>query len=424
MKYSDIDDYAFGDISVDEIISSSKDNVKIKSKSKILVVGVGGCGGNIVDAMYSGQAEQKKDDIGFLLCNTDEEALGTKSVPMKVILGARVTRGKGAGGNPEVGEQAASDSEMQIRSIFSEFKPDMIFITAGMGGGTGTGAAHVIAGIAADMGILTVGVFTMPFLHEGARKLEFAQRGLEKAKEFLDGRLIINNEELFHYGSINKQTAYAKANGVLIEAASGIADIILTQFSENIDFRDVENAIRGQGLINIGTAYVSKRTPDTPKNLINSILTSPLVADNDIYGSKNIIATVKYGKDGLLISEQQAIMNSIAEVTGGRYEMLKFADAYDPALEDNAIRLTLIATGYTGLERAVEANSEKKSDIDRAKVRIKKMFEMTSDNRRIGRHKTEVESSRENIPAYKRQKKNITCFVDEGQIEIIELHEE
>lgn len=424
MKYSDIDDYAFGDISVDEIINSSKDNVKIKSKSKILVVGVGGCGGNIVDAMYCGQAEQKKDDIGFLLCNTDEEALGTKSVPMKVILGARVTRGKGAGGNPEIGEQAASDSEMQIRSIFSEFKPDMIFITAGMGGGTGTGAAHVIAGIAADMGILTVGVFTMPFLHEGARKLEFAKNGLEKAKEYLDGRLIINNEELFHYGSINKQTAYAKANGVLIEAASGIADIILTQFSENIDFRDVENAIRGQGLINIGTAYVSKRTPDTPKNLINSILTSPLVADNDIYGSKNIIATVKYGKDGLLISEQQAIMNSISEVTGGRYEMLKFADAYDPALEDNAIRLTLIATGYTGLERAVEADSEKKSDIDKAKTRIKKMFEMTSDNRRIGRHRTDVNSTQENIPAYKRQKKNITCFVDEGQIEIIELHEE
>ncbi|MEG1794018.1 MAG: hypothetical protein RRZ64_00975 [Rikenellaceae bacterium] len=424
MKYSDIDDYAFGDISVDDIINSSKDNVKIKSKSKILVVGVGGCGGNIVDAMYNGQAEQKKEDIGFLLCNTDEEALGTKKVPMKVILGARVTRGKGAGGDPEIGEQAASDSEMQIRSIFSEFKPDMVFITAGMGGGTGTGAAHVIAGIAADMGILTVGVFTMPFQHEGARKLEFAKKGLEKAKEFLDGRLIINNEELFHCGSITKQKAYAKANAVLIEAASGIADIILTQFSENIDFRDVENAIRGQGLINIGTAFVSKRTPDTPKNLINSILTSPLVADNDIYGSKNIIATVKYGKDGLLISEQQAIMNSISEVTGGKYEMLKFADAYDPAMEDNAIRITLIATGYTGIERAVEEDIAKKGDTDRTKGRIKKIFELTHDTHRIGRHRTESDVDKEDIPAYKRQKKNITCFVDEGQIEIIELHEE
>ena len=417
--------FGFGEMSPMDILADSKDNNTVKSKSKILVIGVGGCGGNIADAMYAGTPDDKKEDIGFLLCNTDEDALNSKSVPMTLVLGPNITMGKGAGGDPKVGEEAANDSEARIRRTLEEIKPDMVFITAGMGGGTGTGAAHKIAGITKDLGILTVGVFTMPFANEGKRKIEYAANGLEKAIENLDGRLIINNEELFNCGTMTKQEAYNMANNVLIEAATGISDIILTQFRENIDFRDVNTCIRGQGLINIGTAYASVRTPDTPRKLINKILTSPLVADKDIYGSKNIIATVRYGKNGLMMNEMNAILRAISEASGGMHELMKFADAYDADMEDDAIRLTLIATGYLGSNRILEEQQKVlKEETHSGRSRTRGFFDTQDNKKMIGRHRKEYDNTQGNIPAYKRRKKNISCYVDDGKAKIIEFKDE
>ena len=310
-----------------------------KDKSSIIkVVGVGGGGSNAVNHMF----RQGIKGVDFIVCNTDAQALDMSPVPHKVQLGPSLTEGMGAGSIPEVGKNAAIENVDEIRKLFGA-NTRMIFITAGMGGGTGTGAAPIIAGIAREMGILTVGIVTVPFSFEGKKRKQQAEEGIEQLKKNVDTLLIICNEKLREmFGNLTLTDAFTHADNILTTAAKGIAEIITVTGNINVDFKDVKTVMTSSGVAIMGSA-----TAEGDNRAIRSVeqaLASPLLNDSNIKGARYILLNIASGNKEVTMDEIGEITDYIQESAGQSAEII-WGYNVDETL-DNRISVTIIATGF------------------------------------------------------------------------------
>jgi cell division protein FtsZ len=308
--------------------------------SIIKVVGVGGGGSNAVNYMFS----QDIDGVNFVICNTDAQAIATSKVPNKIQLGPHLTQGLGAGANPEIGRQATEESLEEIKRIL-EVNTKMVFITAGMGGGTGTGGAPIVAKICRDLGILTVGIVTTPFSYEGRKRIHQAEEGINKLKEYVDTLLVISNDKLRHqFGNLTMRAAFTKADNVLATAAKCITDVISSTGQINVDFADVCTVMRKGGVAILGSATANGE--NRAQRAIESALNSPLLNDNDIRGAKWILININSaeGENEFTMDEVEIIQNYLLTHAGSESDVI-LGLGYDSNLEDN-IGITLIATGF------------------------------------------------------------------------------
>ena len=304
----------------------------------IKVIGVGGGGGNAVEYMY----RQGICDVDFVLCNTDSQILEHSPIPTIIQLGKTLTEGRGAGNRPEIGEAAANESIDEIRELLST-NTKMVFITAAMGGGTGTGAAPVIAKVAKDMGLLTGGIVTIPSRFEGPKRLDQAREGVKKLKEHVDSLIIIDNEKIQRiFGSQTLSSAFAKANDVLNIAAKGIAEIITLPGYINVDFADVRTVMTDSGIAIMGAARASGE--DRAKRVIADALNSPLLNKSDILGASDILLNITSGTDEITMDEMSEITNYVIKEVGDNAAII-WGVGTDEALGD-AISVTVIATGF------------------------------------------------------------------------------
>jgi cell division protein FtsZ len=312
-----------------------------KMKSSIIkVIGVGGGGSNAVNHMY----ELGIKGVDFVVCNTDAQALDKSPVPTKVQLGSGLTEGRGAGADPEVGKKAAQESIEEIKNILAN-NTKMVFITAGMGGGTGTGAAPIIAKLAKDMGILTVAIVTSPFSFEGPKRKTKAYEGLDNLKKSVDTILVINNEKLREmYGNFPISAAFAHADNILATAAKGIAEIITVTGYINVDFEDVKTVMLNSGVAIMGSAMAEGE--DRAIKAVEGALLSPLLAENDIHGASHILLNITSGTKEILMDEITIITSHIQEEAGIMAD-LNWGHCYDETLGEH-IMVTLIATGFEG----------------------------------------------------------------------------
>ncbi|HCT94723.1 MAG: cell division protein FtsZ [Bacteroidetes bacterium GWE2_39_28] len=310
------------------------------NRSIIKVIGVGGGGGNAVNQMF----RQGIKDVDFLICNTDVQALAASPVPEKLQLGNVATRGLGAGCNPEQGRKAAMETIDKITELLSGYT-EMVFITAGMGGGTGTGAAPVIAKVARDMGLLTVAVVTLPFRDEGSEFLKRAILGIKELEKNVDSLLIIDNQKLYKiFGELSIFEAFPKADAVLSTAVKGIAEIITRPGFINVDFADVRMVMNNSGmaLMGVGTATGENRAI----RAVEEALSSPLLNDFDLTSAKNVLVNITSSNDhGLTMAELSQIMAYISEFTGGNAENFKRGVVCDPSIGES-ISVTIVATGF------------------------------------------------------------------------------
>jgi len=335
-----------------------------ENPSIIKVIGVGGGGSNAVNHMFRMQIK----GVEFLVCNTDRQALEESPIPGKIHLGKTKTKGLGAGSIPEIGKSAAMESEEEIRKALSS-NTEMVFITAGLGGGTGTGGAPVIASIAREMGILTVGIVTMPFAFEGKKRKMQAEQGLEELKKHVDSLLVICNDKLRElYGSLKMKEAFARADDVLANAARGIAELISNHMHINVDFNDVKTVMKDSGLALMGTAMASGE--DRAMKAVKDALTSPLLNDNDIVGARHVLLNVMSGSDDISMDEFSAIMDYIYEASGGTADIIH-GYGTDPSLGDS-VSITLVATGFQP--------SSSTSSLEPAKVHSLTVGEQKSEN--------------------------------------------
>ncbi len=327
-----------------------------KNRSNVIkVLGVGGGGSNAINYMFL----QGIKGVDFIVSNTDAQALAESGVTTKIQLGASLTEGLGAGANPEVGERAAIESKDEIQSILST-QTKMIFITAGMGGGTGTGAAPVIAKMAKSLDILTIGIVTMPFQFEGKLRLEQAQKGLEKIKESVDALIVINNNKLREvYGNLGFKAGFAKADEVLATAARGIAEVITHHYTQNIDLKDAKTVLTNSGtaIMGSGSASGSNRAQEA----IVKALDSPLLNDNKITGCKNVLLLIVSGVDEITIDEIGEI-NDYIQTEAGNHTNIIMGVGEDETL-GNEISVTVIATGFGQEQQNDISNTEAKKII-------------------------------------------------------------
>ena len=322
-----------------------------ETSSIIKVIGVGGGGSNAVNHMYN----QGIVGVDFIVCNTDRQALDISPVPHKVQLGPALTEGRGAGMIPEVGMQAAIENIEEIRELLSK-NTKMVFVTAGMGGGTGTGAAPVIAQVAKDLGILTVGIVTVPFNFEGRKRRQQAEEGLEKMRQNVDTLLIINNERLREFGkNMSLTDAFSHADNILTVAAKGIAEVISVTGIINVDFNDVNTVLRNSGQAIMGSAMADG--DDRAIVAVKNALTSPLLNDNDINGARYVLLNITYGSKEVMMDEITEITDYIQDAAGATADVI-WGHGFDASLGEK-LSITLIATGFsstpiTGFEKAPE----------------------------------------------------------------------
>ncbi len=332
-------------------------------RSIIKVIGVGGGGSNAVNHMY----KQGIKDVEFVVCNTDNQALNGSPIPNKLQIGANLTEGLGCGANPEVGKNAALESKDQIREMLVGTK--MVFITAGMGGGTGTGAAPVIAKIAKDMDILTVGIVTAPFSFEGKKKMMQGEMGIEAFRQNCDTVLVILNDKLREiYGNLSIGQAFAQADNILTTAAKGIAEIITLAGYVNVDFQDVRTVMHNAGAAVMGAAET--RGENRARKAAEGALASPLLDNKDIMGAKKILLSIISGVEAeLQMDELTEITEYIQGQAGDEAEMI-FGHGVDDELGDR-IRVTVIATGFTSESRMYvkkEDPAKKVHELDRGQT--------------------------------------------------------
>ncbi len=309
------------------------------NSSIIKVIGVGGGGNNALKHMY----EKGIHGVDFVICNTDAQTLDNNPVSNKVQLGVSITEGLGAGADPEVGEKAAIESIEEIKAAMGQ-NTKMVFITAGMGGGTGTGAAPVIAKVAKDMGILTVGIVTVPFSFEGKRRLEQADLGLEKLRNNVDSLIVINNDKLRQqFGNLGFKSGFSKADEVLTNAAKGMAEVITGYFDVNIDFRDAKSVLQNSGtaLMSNGIASGENKAEEAVKKALDS----PLLNDNKITGAKNVLLLIRSGAEEVTMDEIGVIMDHIQKEAGHTADII-FGVGADEELGD-AVSVLVIATGFS-----------------------------------------------------------------------------
>jgi cell division protein FtsZ len=311
---------------------------KHEYNSIIKVIGVGGGGSNAVNHMYHNGIT----GVDFVICNTDAQALANSPVPVRIQLGVTLTEGRGAGNAPKKGEQAAIENLGEVREIF-ESGTKMVFITAGMGGGTGTGAAPIIAQLARDMDILTIAVVTMPSRKEGKLRYDQAREGILKLDRYVDCMLVISNENLHKvYGELPAREAFAKADDIVCTAVKGCAEIITLHGNINIDFADVNTVMRDSGVFIMGTGLAEG--PNRAFDAVEDALQSPLLDSNNIYGTGNILLNIISGEEEVRMGEIGQIIDYLQQAAGDNANII-WGNGYDPSL-GNKISVTIIATGF------------------------------------------------------------------------------
>lgn len=339
-------------------IASSSD----KLDTNIKVIGVGGGGGNAVSNMY----KEGIHNVSFVLCNTDQQALNGSAVPNKLLLGRNTTHGRGSGNRPEKGREAAEESTEEIKAMLSD-GTQMTFITAGMGGGTGTGAGPIVAKISKEMGILTVGIVTIPFLFEGRPKIVKALKGVREMSQNVDALLVINNErlrELYAEERLSVPAAYAKADETLTIAAKSIAEIITIELKQNVDFADVDTTMRNSGvaLMSIGYGEGEKRLQHAIEEALHSTLLNDI---ENIFSAKRLLFVIYFSHEAELgMDEMQEVHDFMA-----RFKMeyeVKWGYGYDDTLGQK-IKMTLLATGF-GLNDILAESREIENEADREKA--------------------------------------------------------
>lgn len=336
----------FGSISFD--LPKNQSNV-------IKVIGVGGGGSNAINHMYTAGI----NGVDFIICNTDAQALDNSGVPNKIQLGVSLTEGLGAGANPEVGEQSAIESMEEIKNMLGT-NTKMVFITAGMGGGTGTGAAPMIAKQAKELDILTVGIVTIPFQFEGQMRTKQAQAGIEKLRQNVDSLIVINNNKLREvYGNLGFKAGFSKADEVLATAARGIAEVITHHYTQNIDLRDAKTVLSNSGTAIMGSSTSSGSS--RASEAIRTALDSPLLNDNKISGAKNVLLLIVSGSKEITIDEIGEINDHIQQEAGHSANII-MGVGEDEALGE-AIAVTVIATGFNIDQQDTIVNTESKKII-------------------------------------------------------------
>ena len=330
-------------------------NMPKTQSNTIKVIGVGGGGSNAVNHMFT----QHIKGVDFVICNTDAQALENSPVPNKIQLGANLTSGLGAGANPEVGAKAAKESMQEVQQMLNT-QTKMVFITAGMGGGTGTGAAPIIAKIAKDMDILTVGIVTMPFAFEGRRRSTQAQLGIDQLRQNVDSLIVINNNKLREvYGNLGFKAGFSKADEVLSTASRGIAEVITHHYKQNIDLHDAKTVLSNSGTAIMGSAKEEGQT--RAKTAIMKALDSPLLNDNKITGAKNVLLLIVSGTNEVTLDEIGEINDYIQDEAGYDANII-MGIGEDEKLGD-AIAVTIVATGFAADQQSNITNTEVKKVV-------------------------------------------------------------
>ena len=380
-----------------------------KNQSNVIkVIGVGGGGSNAINYMHS----QGIKGVDFVVCNTDSQALESSSVENKIQLGISLTEGLGAGANPDVGEQAAVESFDDLRKML-ETNTKMVFITAGMGGGTGTGAAPVISKLAKEMDILTVGIVTMPFNFEGKIRAEQAKKGIDKLRKQVDALIVINNNKLRDiYGNLGFKEGFAKADEVLATASRGIAEVITHHYTQNIDLKDAKTVLSNSGNAIMGSAVAagSKRSIEA----ISSALDSPLLNDNRITGAKNVLLLIVSGKEEITIDEIGLINDYIQERAGHGANII-MGIGEDSKLE-SSISVTVIATGFDPNQQEEIIHSEPKKIIHNlnSSSEIIKTFENKKESFKTP---TQFDITSNNLDFKNFENKQVTNLLDSDLID-------
>ena len=350
----------FGSISFD--LPKNQSNV-------IKVIGVGGGGSNAINHMF----KQGIKGVDFIVCNTDSQALENSAVPNKIQLGVNLTEGLGAGANPDVGQQSAIESIADIEKMLDS-NTKMVFITAGMGGGTGTGAAPVIAQLAKERDILTVGIVTLPFVFEGKVRQEQALIGIDKLRKQVDSLIIINNNKLREvYGNLGFKAGFSKADEVLATASRGIAEVITHHYTQNIDLKDAKTVLSNSGTAIMGSAVASGE--NRAKEGIMAALDSPLLNDNKITGAKNVLLLIVSGSDEITIDEIGEI-NDFIQTEAGHNANIIMGVGEDESLGE-AISVTIIATGFDVEQQNEIVNTEPKKIIHTLEDEQKSVHDLT-----------------------------------------------
>ena len=350
--------------------------------SIIKVIGVGGGGGNAVNHMYL----QGIEDVNFVVCNTDNQALIKSPVPNKIQLGTEETLGLGAGGIPEIGRKAAEESIEKIQNALKD-NTKMVFITAGMGGGTGTGASPIIAKAAHDMGILTVGIVTIPFAFEGKRKIRQALEGVAALSEHVDAILVINNEKLRKlYPDFELSNAFAKADDVLTNAAKGIAEIITVTGYINLDFADVFSTMKDGNVAIMNTGYASGE--DRISKAIENALNSPLLNTNDVSGASKVLLSLYCSKTNQIKMEEVQQIHDFMNKVGDDVQVI-WGATFDEDLGED-VKITIIATGYDVSDiPGMPSEHPQKQPVKVADKKAQQViFDMNTVNEMAGKNKT------------------------------------
>jgi cell division protein FtsZ len=308
------------------------------TSSIIKVIGVGGGGCNAVNHM----CEAGIQGVDYIICNTDSQALENSIVPVKIQLGVTLTEGRGAGNQPEMGEEAARENYEDIKKVLKD-NTKMLFIAAGMGGGTGTGAAPVIASLARELDILTIAVVTIPSPAEGKKRYGQAMEGIKKLGEFVDSMLVISNQRLHNiYGDLPTRQAFKMADNIITTAVKGVAEIITIHGNVNIDYADVKTVMQKSNVFIMGTGYASGE--NRAMDAVNLALESPLLDSNDIYGTKNILLNIISGKQEITIGEIGEVIETLQERAGQEADII-WGNGYDESLGEQ-ISVTILATGF------------------------------------------------------------------------------
>lgn len=323
-----------------------------KSTSSIIkVIGAGGAGCNAVNHMF----QEGIKGVDYIICNTDSQALENSPVPIKIQLGVTLTEGRGAGNKPEMGEEAARENYEDLKNVLKD-NTKMLFIAAGMGGGTGTGAAPVIASLARELDILTIAVVTIPSQAEGHKRYNQAQEGIHKMREYVDSMLVISNDRLHNiYGDLPASKAFKMADNIVATAVKGVAEIITVHGNVNIDYTDVHTVMHNSEVFIMGTGFATGE--GRAMDAVYAALESPLLDSNDIYGTKNILLNIISGSEEIRIGEIGEIIESLQEKAGQEADII-WGNGYDDRLGDK-ISVTILATGFdTNPNRILQPKQE------------------------------------------------------------------
>ncbi len=342
------------------------------SSSIIKVVGVGGGGCNAVSHMF----EEGIKGVDYLICNTDSQALESSQVPIKIQLGVTLTEGRGAGNKPEMGEQSARENYEDIKTVLQD-NTKMLFITAGMGGGTGTGAAPVIASLARELDILTIAVVTIPSPAEGKKRYGQAMEGIKKLGEFVDSMLVISNQRLQNiYGDLPARQAFKMADNIVATAVKGVAEIITIHGNVNIDYTDVHTVMHDSKVFIMGTGLASGE--GRAMDAVNLALESPLLDSNDIFGTKNILLNIVSGTEEIRIGEIGEIIETLQDKAGQEADII-WGNGYDESLGDK-VSVTILATGFVKNPNQTQQPKEEPKKFELEEEPAEEIIDETYEN--------------------------------------------